>query len=75
MRGPRKRRFYEKYSARKYRVIADGKEIKHVFYYDGRRRIIGFNLTNAKGQYFITGNGEIARQFIKARRVKLVRTK
>lgn len=67
-------RFHAKYGNSRYRCIADGKEIKDVFYYDGRRRIIGVNLRNTDGQFYLTENmKDVARKFFKARRCRLVK--
>lgn len=38
-----------------YRVIADGRDLTNqCFYYDGRRRIVGVNLLDEKGQFYLT---------------------
>lgn len=56
-----------------YRVYADGREVTgDCFYYDGRRRIVGVYLQNEKGQHYTVGN-ELATQFLKPRRVRLVK--
>lgn len=58
-----------------YRVIADGRDLTNqCFYYDGRRRIVGVNLLDDKGQSYLTEDKQdVARKFIKARRVRLVK--
>lgn len=74
-RGYHSDRFYRKYGHGKYRAIADGKEIKEVFYYDGRRRIIGVILRKPDGGFYLSeDNKDVARKFFKARRCRLVRT-
>lgn len=58
-----------------YRVIADGRDLtKGCFYYDGRRRIVGVNLLDETGQFYLTEDKrEITQEFIKSRRVRLVK--
>lgn len=69
-------RFHAKYGNGRYRVIADGKEVHEVFYYDGRRRIIGVILRKADGGFYLSeDNKDVARKFFKARRCRLVKAK
>lgn len=70
-----KRRQLHKYVL-KYRVIGDGKDVtKQCFYYDGRRRIAGFNKLNDKGQAYVDplNQNEIAVEFKKFRRLRIVK--
>lgn len=67
-----------RYKAGTYRVVADGRDLSNrVFYVDGRRRIVGVNKVNSQGlaylEYDESGEPEIAREFLRPRRVRLVK--
>ncbi len=58
---------------RKVKILANGKEVRDVFYYDGRRRMYGTNLRNEQGQFFLNPDGEVATMYFKVRSLRLVR--
>ncbi len=59
---------------RNYTVLADGKYVtQHTFYVDGRRKVLGVFAVNEAGNYFIDASGEVVREWLNPRRLRLVK--